>query len=249
MNEDQHNELPPGGSAHTLDTEQADERAPNSQSIQKAPRPDKLSFGAIRLVCMWDDERIVRPTKVAIRTARHPALWKRASGVVIRKPSKDDYTKRKAHRSISLLSCMGKGIEKVVAELLSEEAERRGLLSDKPFRSQKGRSAIDAVAIIVDRAHAAWTNGHIAGMLLMDIMAAFPSVAKGRLVNSMKVRQMDGDLIRWTESVISVRMVEMIPKGNAMGRHPVQAGVQQGSPVSLIPFAIYTSELIKWVKQ
>jgi hypothetical protein len=32
-------------------------------------------------------------------------------------------------------------------------------------------------------------------VLLMDIKAAFPSVAKGRLVNLMKVRQMDGDLI------------------------------------------------------
>jgi len=48
---------------------------------------------------------------------------------------------------------------------------------------------------MVDRAHAAWKGGHIAGVLLMDIKAAFPSVAKGRLVNLMKVRQMDGDLI------------------------------------------------------
>jgi len=39
---------------------------------------------------------------------------------------------------------------------------------------------------MVDRAHAAWRDGHIAGVLLMDIKAAFPSVAKGRLVNLMK---------------------------------------------------------------
>ena len=74
----------------------------------------------------------------------------------------------------------------------------------------------------------------------MDIMAAFPSVAKGRLVNSMKVRQMDGDLVRWTESLLSDRTVEMIIEGTAMERHPVEAGVPQGSPVSLILFAIYT---------
>jgi len=138
----------------------------------------------------------VRLTKAAIRTGRQPAVWKRASGVVIRKPGKDDYTKLKAYRSISLRSCIGKVVEKVVAELLSEEAGRRGLLSDRQFGSRKGWSAIDAAAIMVDRGHAAWTNGHITGVLLMDIKAAFPSVAKGRLVNLMKVRQMDGDLIR-----------------------------------------------------
>jgi len=58
--------------------------------------------------------------------------------VVIRKPGKDDYTKLKAYRSISLLSCMGKVVEKVAAELLSEEAQRRGQLSDRQFGSRKG---------------------------------------------------------------------------------------------------------------
>jgi hypothetical protein len=169
--------------------------------------------------------------------------------VVIRKPGKDDYTKLKAYCSISLLRCMGKVVENVVAELLSEEAERRGLLSDGQFGSRKGRSAIDAAAIMVDRAHAAWTNGHIPGVLLMDIKAAFPSVAKGRLVNIMKTRQMDGDHIRWTESFLSDKAVEMIIEGNAMERHPVEAGVPQASPVSPILFAIYTSGLIKWVKE
>jgi hypothetical protein len=41
----------------------------------------------------------------------------------------------------------------------------------------------------------------------------------------------------------------MIIEGNAMERHPVEAGVPQGSPVSPILFAIYTSGLIKWVEE
>ena len=72
----------------------------------------------------------MRLTKAAISTGRHPAVWKRASGLVIRKPGKDDYTQLKSNPSISLLSCMGKVIENVVTELLSKEAERRELLSD-----------------------------------------------------------------------------------------------------------------------
>ena len=32
---------------------------------------------------------------------------------------------------------------------------------------------------MVDRALAAWTNAHMTDMLLMDIKAALPSVAKG----------------------------------------------------------------------
>jgi hypothetical protein len=90
---------------------------------------------------------------------------------------------------------MGKVVEKVAADLLSEEAERRALLSDGQFERRKGWSAIDAAAIIVDRAHVAWTNGYITGGILMNIKAAFPSVANSRLVNLAKVWRMDGDHI------------------------------------------------------
>jgi len=89
--------------------------------------------------------------------------------VVIRKPGKDDSTNLKAIRTILLLRYMGKVVEKVSVELLSEEGKRRGLLSDGQFGSIKGWSAITAVAIMVDRAHAAWTHGHMTGVLLMDI--------------------------------------------------------------------------------
>jgi len=60
---------------------------------------------------------------------------------------------------------------------------------------------------------------------------------------------MDGDLIRWMESFLLERTVEMIIEGNAMERHPAEAGVPQDSPVSPILFAIYTSGLLKWVEE
>jgi len=41
----------------------------------------------------------------------------------------------------------------------------------------------------------------------------------------------------------------MIIEGNAMERHQVDAMVPQGSPVSPIVFAIYTSGLIKSVEE
>ena len=80
---DQYYELPPAGQAHERITEQSVERALFSQWVKKAPGPDKLSFGALRLLWKWDKTRIVGLTKAAVRTGRHPAVWKRASGVVI----------------------------------------------------------------------------------------------------------------------------------------------------------------------
>jgi len=71
---DQYYELPPVGGAHTLITEQAVELALNSLSLDNTPGPDKLSFGAVRLLWKLDKERVVRLMKDAIRTGRHPAV-------------------------------------------------------------------------------------------------------------------------------------------------------------------------------
>jgi hypothetical protein len=102
---------------------------------------------------------------------------------------------------------------------------------------------------MVDRAHAACLQGSVAGVLLKDIKAAFLSVGRGRLVHTMKGKGIDGDLIRWTASFLSDQTVEMVIEGNVMERRPEEAGIPQGSPVSPILFAIYTSGLVKWVEE
>jgi len=144
---------------------------------------------------------------------------------------------------------MGKAVEKVVAQVLSDEAERGALLSDGLFGRRKTRSAIDAAAIMVDRAHSAWKEDNIAGVILMDIKAAFLTIARGRLIHAMKAKQINGDLIQWTESFITDRTVEMVIEGNVLQIHPVEAGVPQGSPVSPILIAIHTAGLIKGVEE
>jgi hypothetical protein len=47
-------------------------------------------------------------------------------GITILKPGKDDYTKVKIYRVISLLNCLGKIVESVVATMLSDHCEWHG---------------------------------------------------------------------------------------------------------------------------
>ena len=65
----------------------------------------------------------------------------------------------------------------------------------------------------------------------------------------MMAKQIDGDLIRWTESFLSDRTVEMLIEGNILQSHPVEAGILQGSRVSPILFAILTAQLMKWEEE
>lgn len=112
-------------------------------------------------------------------------MSKHAGRVVIYKPENNDCTKLKVCCSISLPSCIVIDVEKVDAELLVEEDERRGQLSDGHYGSRKRQSAIDKAAIMVNIAHAAWRRGYRDGVLMIENKVAFPSVARGRLTHNI----------------------------------------------------------------
>jgi len=82
---------------------------------------------------------------------------------------------------------MGEAVKTVVAELLAKDADRRVLLSDGQYGSRKWRLAINAVAIRVDREHAARREGHVAGLLLMNIKPAVRSVGMGSFIHYQNV--------------------------------------------------------------
>lgn len=85
--------------------------------------------------------------------------------------------------------------EKVIVGLLPEVVKRRKLISDGQYGSRKMQLAINAAAMVVDRAHVAWMEGHITGVLLMDMKACVLSVGRGRLIHMISGKGTDRDLI------------------------------------------------------
>jgi len=101
---------------------------------------------------------------------------------------------------------------------------------------------------MINREHLAWREDNIMGVLVMDIKAAFPTIARGMPIHAMKVKQIGGDLIGWTESLLSDRMVEMVIEGNVLQSRPMQAGIQEGSPMLPILVLMHCASLNKLVE-
>jgi hypothetical protein len=118
-----------------------------------------------------------------VETDYEPVMSKRAGGVIIHQPGPNDCMKHKVCNCTSPPSCIVTGVKKVVADIRVEEAERRGQRSNGHCGGRKRQSAIDKAAIIVDIAHAVWREAYRDGVLMMEIMVAFLSVARGRLIH------------------------------------------------------------------
>lgn len=85
----------------------------------------------------------------ANRLGYRPQEWKRARGILLEKGGKRDLTLVKSYRVINLLNCMGKLVEKVIAEQLSQLSENLLKLHQGQMGARKERCAIDAVASLV----------------------------------------------------------------------------------------------------
>lgn len=240
---------PPSGNMHKTVDERTVRRALFSQAVKKAPGADRLNFRALRLLWKWDSPRIVALTRQCFRLGTHPPAWKIAKGILLRKANKADYTLVRAYRVISLLNCMGKIVEKVAAEAISEFCEATGALYRGQMGSRKNRCAIDAVACLIQEVHKGWSLRQLAAALFIDVKGAFDHVDPVRLAQRMRELEVDEDLIRWVQSFLTDRRVQLIIDGHHGAEHSVQSGIPQGSPVSPILFAIYLSGIFEEIER
>jgi len=129
-------------------------------------------------------------------------------------------------------------VEKVAANAIAEECERRKLLHDRQFGCRTRRSAIDVVGRLMKRVEEAWGRGNTAAVLLMDVKRAFPHVVKGNVIKRMEEMGFEADLVRWVESFMEDRKVIMSMDGKEGDSIDVETGVPEGSPVSPELFVI-----------
>jgi hypothetical protein len=102
-------------------------------SIKKTPGPDRLSFRVLRKAYATILELFDYLYPVLIINGYHPKYFKEATGVILKKPQSAkppyrNYTLPKAYRVISLLNCLAKVMEKIIARRLAVMTEFKTLL-------------------------------------------------------------------------------------------------------------------------
>jgi hypothetical protein len=61
----------------------------------------------------------------------HPKSWRKVIAVTLRKPRKPDYSNPRAYRLITLLECLGKILENIVARRLTYLAGKHNLVPNQ----------------------------------------------------------------------------------------------------------------------
>ena len=107
-----------------------------------------------------------------IRIGYFPKAWKYAKIIMVPKPGKD-LSSAKNYRPISLLSCLGKVFERLLAGRLSKYIESKGLFNKNQSGYRKGKMSSDHLLRLVEESHKGFREGNVTASLFLDAEAAF----------------------------------------------------------------------------
>jgi hypothetical protein len=178
-----------------------------------------------------------------LRLGHHP--WRSAKVVVIPKPNKPDYTLPKAYRPISLLECTAKLLEKIVARRLLSDVNSFSLIPTNQFGSRDYSSAVDAILATTHNAECCIKSNHVGALVLFDIQGYFDNISIPRLLRICADLGFPHEICAWLGSFLHDRNVHLSFNNFTSNPFSVDHGTPQGSPLSPIISAIFTSPLLK----
>ncbi|RYC80080.1 hypothetical protein BFJ63_vAg17035 [Fusarium oxysporum f. sp. narcissi] len=164
---------------------------------------------------------------------------------MIAKPGRRDLTSPRAWRPISLLSCLGKGLERLIARRLAWAAIHYSVLHPQQAGALPKRSATDLVTALIHDIEEAFARKKVATLVTMDIQGALDTVMRNRLVLRLREQGWPDHLARWAGSFMSGRSARVRYQDTLTSSSPLECGLPQGSPVSPILFLLYTEPIYR----
>jgi len=214
-----------------------------------APGESGISWQIIKMAWARVDTIVAHIFDACLRLGHHPSFWRKAVVVVIPKPGKDDYLQAKSYRPISLIECLSKLLEKVVAKRLLFDADKHSLLPTTQFGTRAFSCTVDAGLTLLHDVQTHMKNGERCAALLFDIKGFFDHVHRRRMAHTLRILGFPESIAAWVDSFLTDRRVTL-SFNNAFGDERSQpVGTPQGSPVSPILSAFYTSTILKLTTQ
>jgi len=210
----------------------------------KAPGPD----GILNVVLTKSADLIVARMlpiyKAMLDKSLMYKLWKEFATVVLRKPSKPRYDMPKAYRPIALLNTMWKVITAIIANHITYITKKHQLLPTNHFGGCPGQSTTDTMHLLTNKIKAAWRAGKVMSVLFLDIEGTFLNMNPEKLVHNLRKQRVPTKYTSFVHNILRERFTTLKFDGYVSDRIPIDNGIGQGDPLSMVLYQYYNMDLL-----
>jgi len=209
-----------------------------------APGTDGVTVRLLRACWPTVKNRIHGIYSKCLELSYFPQAWKQGEVAMTPKVGKKDRSSVRSWRPIALLSCLGKGLERIIAKRLAWTAMTNGIISPQHGGALPKRSAMDLIAAFTHDVEQAFARGQHVTMVTLDVQGAFDALLKNKLLHRMKGQGWRTETLQLVNSFLSDREVRVRLNKETTPFHTVRCGTPQGSPLSPVLYTLYLAELL-----
>ena len=213
-----------------------------SLQLGKASGPDEISNHILKKLATPLSGPLSNLFNFSLATGKVPLIWKEANVTPIFK--KDDPSVVSNYRPISLLSAVGKVLEKVVHKHLFNYIRDHEILSALQSGFIPGDSTVNQLVDIYNTFCKSLDKGKEVRAVFCDISKAFDRVWHRGLLFKLESIGVSDSLLLWFKSYLADRKQRVVLPGAVSTWKYIKACVPQGSILGPLLFLIYINDIV-----
>ena len=198
---------------------------------KKVPGPDGITNEMLKHLGPGAKCTLLRTNNQSWSTDTVPTIWKEA---VIRPIPKKGKDKRdpSSYRPISLLSCVGKLLERIINKRLIWHLESNSVLASTQTGDQQFRSTEDQLVLLTQDIDDAFQEKKKVLAVFFDLSKAFDKVWKDELLLKLLRAGVHGKMYKWLSDFLFNRTARVKLDGTISRQVKLREGDPQGGVVS-----------------
>ena len=222
------------------------EKAIYGSSTNKASGDDDIPYEFIQHLGPVAKQFLLRIYQLCWRGEGIPTKWRTAVIKTLLKDGKDPKLTT-SYRPISLTSCLGKILERMIADRLIYILETRKLLNPNQAGFRQGRCTTDQILKLVqdatDNIQAARHESHRTVVCFFDYAKAYDKVWRDGLISKMLDLEIPPRFVRYVRHFLSGRNTWVEVNNTKSKKFLLKEGLPQGSCISPLLFLIFINDI------
>ena len=210
--------------------------------VSKATGPDGISPRFLKYAARELSYPLALLFNKSLQLCTFPNNWKIANVTPVFKNGAQELLSN--YRPISLLSIMGKTMEKCVFKYVFNFLIRFNLITSLQSGFMPGDSTVNQLLNITDDIGKALDSGKEVRVVFCDISRAFDRVWHEGLLYKLEKIGIGEDLLSWFKNYLSERKQRVVIGGHMSDTYTITAGVPQGSILGPMLFLIFINDIV-----